>query len=105
MRATWFETRGVAALLTMRDSGIILGGREYISDLILRSALLRASRRMTPQKPEDATNRVRLIGERSPDHSGQIGFAIRLGEQQDSGVEPAVMDDGVFGVARGKQHL
>jgi hypothetical protein len=47
--ATWFETRGVAALLTMRVSDLILGSREYISDLILRSALLRASRRMTPQ--------------------------------------------------------
>src|SRR6266478_6904051 len=34
--ASWFETRGVAALLTMRV------------DLILRSALLRASRRMCP---------------------------------------------------------
>jgi hypothetical protein len=35
--ASWFETRGVAALLTMR-----------VQDLILRSALLRASRRMKP---------------------------------------------------------
>jgi hypothetical protein len=35
--ASWFETRGVAALLTMR-----------VHDLILRSALLRASRRMKP---------------------------------------------------------
>jgi hypothetical protein len=35
--ASWFETRGFAALLTMR-----------IQDLILRSALLRASRRMKP---------------------------------------------------------
>jgi hypothetical protein len=35
--ATWFETRGVAALLTMR-----------IKDLILRSGLLAASRRMKP---------------------------------------------------------
>src|ERR1700730_4272036 len=105
MRATWFETRGVAALLTLRDSGIILGGREYISHLLLRRAPLRASRRMTPQKPEDATNRVGLIGERSPDHSGQIGFAIRLGEQQDSGVGPAGMGGGGFGGGRGKQHF
>src|SRR3981189_3052026 len=37
LRASWFETRGVAALLTMRVSG-----------LILRNALLRASRRMKP---------------------------------------------------------
>ena len=35
--ASWFETRGVAALLTMR-----------VQDLILRSAHLRASRRMKP---------------------------------------------------------
>jgi hypothetical protein len=35
--ASWFETRGFAALLTMR-----------VQDLILRSALLRASRRMKP---------------------------------------------------------
>jgi hypothetical protein len=35
--ASWFETRGAAALLTMR-----------VTDLILRSALSRASRRMKP---------------------------------------------------------
>jgi hypothetical protein len=37
MVASWFETRGVAALLTMR-----------VIDLILRSGLLAASRRMKP---------------------------------------------------------
>jgi hypothetical protein len=36
-RATWFETRGVAALLTMR-----------VQDLILRSGVFAASRRMKP---------------------------------------------------------
>jgi len=36
--AAWFETRGVAALLTMR-----------VEVLILRSALLRASRRPHPE--------------------------------------------------------
>ena len=46
-----------------------------------------------------------LTGERLADHRRQIRLAIRLGEQQDSGVEPAVMDDRIFGVARGKQHL
>jgi hypothetical protein len=35
--ASWFETRGVAALLTTR-----------VQDLILRSGLLAASRRMKP---------------------------------------------------------
>jgi len=35
--ASWFETRGAAALLTMR-----------VQDLILRSGLLAASRRMKP---------------------------------------------------------
>jgi hypothetical protein len=35
--ALWFETRGVAALLTMR-----------VSDLILRSGAFAASRRMKP---------------------------------------------------------
>jgi hypothetical protein len=35
--ASWFETRGVAALLTMR-----------VSDLILRSGAFAASRRMKP---------------------------------------------------------
>ncbi|HEX3114045.1 MAG TPA: hypothetical protein VHQ48_01100 [Bradyrhizobium sp.] len=35
--ASWFETRGVAALLTIR-----------IQDVILMSAHLRASRRMKP---------------------------------------------------------
>jgi hypothetical protein len=40
-RASWFETRGVATLLTMR---VYL--RRLVFDLILRSALSRASRRM-----------------------------------------------------------
>jgi hypothetical protein len=35
--ASWFETRGVAALLTMR-----------VLDLILRSGVFAASRRMKP---------------------------------------------------------
>src|SRR5712692_5684596 len=45
--ASWFETRGVAARLTMR-----------VQDLILRSALLRGSRRMKPP------NRKMLIRKR-----------------------------------------
>jgi hypothetical protein len=44
--ASWFETRGVAALLTMRVPDLILTMR--VPDLILRSAHLRASRRMKP---------------------------------------------------------
>jgi hypothetical protein len=40
--ASWFETRGIAALLTMR-----------VEDLILRSTRQRASRRMEPP-PENA---------------------------------------------------
>jgi hypothetical protein len=40
-RGPWFETRGFAALLTMRDFPVAAD-----SDLILRSAPLRASRRM-----------------------------------------------------------
>jgi len=36
--AAWFETRGVAALVTMR-----------VQDLILRSGQLAASRRIKPQ--------------------------------------------------------
>jgi hypothetical protein len=39
--ALWFETRGVAALLTMRVW-------QAMRDLILRSAQLRASRGMKP---------------------------------------------------------
>ncbi len=39
MGLSWFETRGYAALLTMR-----------ISDLILRSGVFAASRRMKPPK-------------------------------------------------------
>jgi hypothetical protein len=35
--AAWFETRGVAALLTMRVYDLILRACEWISDLILRS--------------------------------------------------------------------
>jgi hypothetical protein len=35
--APWFETRGVAALLTMRERELLfLRACEYISDLILR---------------------------------------------------------------------
>jgi hypothetical protein len=41
--ASWFETRGVAALLTMRVE----------SDLILRSGHLAASRRMKPRRNRD----------------------------------------------------
>jgi hypothetical protein len=45
--ASWFETRGVAALLTMRAVvDLILRGCEAISDLILRSGVFAASRRM-----------------------------------------------------------
>jgi hypothetical protein len=40
--ASWFETRGAAALLTMR----VKGPHAELANLILRSALLRASRRM-----------------------------------------------------------
>jgi hypothetical protein len=47
--ATWFETRGVAVLLTMR-----------VQDLILRSALLRASPRMKPLNYA-LTPKVRVI--------------------------------------------
>ena len=32
-------------------------------------------------------------------------FAVGLGQQQHAGIEPAVMHDGVLGVARGEQHL
>jgi hypothetical protein len=54
--ARWFQTRGFAALVTMRVSDLMLGDREYISDLILRSALLRASRRMKAAELETAPN-------------------------------------------------
>ena len=37
--------------------------------------------------------------QRLPDHSRQIGFAIRLGEQQHAGVEAAVMHDGILGIS------
>jgi hypothetical protein len=49
--ASWFETRGVAALLTMR-----VWHRTREEDLILRSAPQRASRRMKPrcQKMQNA---------------------------------------------------
>jgi hypothetical protein len=46
--ASWFETRGVAALLTMRVSDLILKERRLrrVLDLILRSGVFAASRRM-----------------------------------------------------------
>ena len=34
-----------------------------------------------------------------------VRLAIGLGEQQHAGIEPAVMNDRIFGVARGEQHL
>ena len=43
--------------------------------------------------------------QRHPDHAGEVGLAVGLGEQQHAGIETAVMDDGVLGVARGEQHL
>jgi hypothetical protein len=42
----WFETRGVAALLTMRRQ------QKLSENLMLRSAPLRASRRMEPRTGE-----------------------------------------------------
>ena len=44
-------------------------------------------------------------GERLADHDRHVRLAIRLGEQQHAAVEPAVMNDGVLGIARGEQHL
>jgi len=45
--------------------------------------------------------RARLVStiQRHPDHPGQFRFAIGLCEQQHAFVEPAVMQDGVFGIA------
>ncbi len=40
----WFETRGAAALLAMRDHHIVQS--DMIYDLILMGAILRVSRRM-----------------------------------------------------------
>jgi hypothetical protein len=47
--ATWFETRGVAVLLTMR-----------VQDLILRSAVARVSKDEAPEL-ENALTKVRVI--------------------------------------------
>jgi hypothetical protein len=47
VRASWFETRGVAALLTMR-----------VEDLVLRSARLRASRSLVLRSAEGASRRT-----------------------------------------------
>ena len=47
----------------------------------------------------------RSSAERLPDHDGHVRLAIGLGEQQHALIEPAVVDDRIFGIARGKQHL
>ena len=46
-----------------------------------------------------------LNRQRFPDHDRHIRFAIGFGEQQHALVEPAVMDDRVFRIARREQHL
>src|SRR2546430_1677657 len=38
--------------------------------------------------------------QRGPDHPREIGAEVGLGQQQHAGVEPAMMHDGVFGIAR-----
>ena len=52
-------------------------------------------------RAENASNRKTVV--QSPSALrimiGHIRFAIGLGEQQHAGVEPAVMDDRVFGIA------
>ena len=83
MRASWFETRGIAALLTMRDW-----------NLILRSIAARCV-----SKDEAIEVAMALARERLTDHAGHVRLAIRLGQQQDSGIEPAVMDDRILGIA------
>jgi hypothetical protein len=86
----WFETRGVAALLTMRVSKLI-----PVSDVILRSGLLAASRRISglwfnnapfvvarldraiqysPPSPEEAL--VPFIGSTSLRFIGTIGYWV-----------------------------
>lgn len=89
MRASWFETRGVAALLTMRDWNLIVSW-----NLILRSIAARCV-----SKDEAIEVGIALARERLANHDGHVRLAIRLGQQQDSGVEPAVMDDRILGIA------
>src|SRR5882757_8070504 len=42
---------------------------------------------------------------RHPDHPGEFGFAIGLCEQQHAGIQPAMMHDGILGIARRVQDL
>jgi quercetin dioxygenase-like cupin family protein len=67
--ATWCETRGVAALLTMR-----------VQDLILSSAPLRASRRMKPLKSKGEPMEIKRSGSR-PSGKGPAEYftgAVRI---------------------------
>ena len=41
----------------------------------------------------------RATRQRAADHVGQLGLAIRLGQQQHAGVEAALMHDRVVGIA------
>src|SRR6266571_5029194 len=43
--------------------------------------------------------------ERHPDHPRQLGFAIRLGQQQHAGIEATVMHDRVLGISGREQRL
>ena len=43
--------------------------------------------------------------ERDAEHVRELGLAIGLCQEQDAGIEPAVMQDGVFGIARCEQRL
>src|SRR3954447_17292468 len=44
-------------------------------------------------------------GKRQPDHPGKLGFAIGFGQQQHAGIQPAVVDNGVLGIARCVERL
>ena len=52
-----------------------------------------------------SSRHIRPTTQRIADFSCQIGLAIRLVEQRDAGIEPAMVHDGIFSVAGRIEHV
>src|SRR5216684_2615286 len=56
-------------------------------------------RHLAPRQRSD-TDHPQSRRQRGPDHPREIGAEVGLRQQQHAGVEPAMMHNGVFGIAR-----
>jgi hypothetical protein len=48
---------------------------------------------------EIATERKTLAAERDPDHPGKLSLAVRLDQEQHAGIQAALVDDDILGIA------